>query len=152
MRIGRRAFLAGGLALIGACPAGAAALRVPDLYDAPRAIVTRLLEAYAAGNPPAPAQLPFVHRLKVAMTRADLAVDPVLGSEEGAISALTVGPARLSESRRGSVEARFTQAGKPRRLIFDLDSASGDWLITEIRYDDGRSLRQLLQIERPAAP
>jgi len=121
-------------------------MRALDLYDEPQAIILRLLEAYAAGKPPSPARLPFVHRLRTALARTDLAVDPVTGSAEDAIHDIRVGPTRLSESRRGSVEARFTQAGKERKLSFDLDMTSGEWLITDIRYDSASSLRRLLQI------
>lgn len=47
--------------------------------------------------------------------------------------------------REASVTVKFTNIGKPTRVIFVVSQTSRGWQITDIRYDDGSSLKKILQ-------
>lgn len=139
-----------GLAVWLACiPAFAAPMRVLDLYDEPMVIVAGILARYATGNPPDPLKMPFVPRIRSAFARADIAADPVTGANEVKLGPYTVAPTRMEDDKRGTVIVRLQNAGLNSTVTFIFDRTSGDWLVTDIRYGNGETLRKLLQIPLP---
>ena len=141
----RRA-LSAAFALMLAGEASAAPLRVLDLYDEPVVIVARLYGALAEGKSQDALKMPFVHRLRAAFARADIANDPLTGSSEPKISDMRVLPTRMESATTGEVVVRLKDGTTPREITILLDRTSGEWLITEIRYGNGESLRQMLHI------
>lgn len=138
-------------AILGTLGCASLVLAIPktaalDLYDEPQTIIQSVLERYAGKDAPDLMTLPFVHRIRVALARTDIAVDPVINAAEIRLSDVRVGPTRMIDATRGKVEARFRNTGKEQTAIFELDRTSGDWLITEIRHANGITLRTLLQI------
>jgi uncharacterized membrane protein YqjE len=45
------------------------------------------------------------------------------------------------------VTVRFKNLGKPTHIIYVLTHSGGGWRITDIRYDDGSSLKKMLQAD-----
>ncbi len=50
---------------------------------------------------------------------------------------------------RDCVEARFLNSGVPNAVIFTMTLTSGGWRITDIHYQDGSSLRAMLDVPVP---
>lgn len=139
-----------GLAAWMACaPASGTPMRVLDLYDEPMVLTGDILARYAAGNPPDPLKMPFVPRIRSAFARADIAADPVTGANEVKLGPYTIAPTRMEDDKRGNVVVRLLNAGVSSTVTFAFDRTSGDWLITDIRYGNGETLRKLLQIPAP---
>lgn len=124
----------------------AAPLRVLDLYDEPVVIVRRLYDALAEGKPQDALKMPFVHRLRAAFARADIANDPLTGSGEPKISDMRVLPTKMESATTAEVIVHLKDGATPRDITILLDRTSGEWLITDIRYGNGESLRQMLHI------
>jgi hypothetical protein len=132
-----------------ATPAPAAPMRVLDAYDEPVVITGDILARYAAGNPPDPLKLPFVPRVRSAFARADIVADPITGTNEVRLGPYTIAPTRMEDDKRGEVIVRLENAGIKATVTLAFDRTSGDWLITDIRYGSGETLRKLLQIPTP---
>ena len=141
----RRAILAAGVMILFASVAAQAL----DLYDEPRTIVETMLARYADGPPPDLMTLPFVPRIRMALKRTDIAIDPVINAEETRLGEIRVAATRMVDDKRATVEARFTTRGKAQTALVMFDRTSGDWLITDIRHANGVTLRGLLQIPEP---
>lgn len=86
-------------------------------------------------------------RLQDALRRTDLATDPI-AEPDRAVTRLVIDIAEAMGNKQASVAARFSHGTDERRIIFDLDVTSGDWLITNIRPQGAPTLRQLLRISR----
>ena len=134
--------------------APSAAFNVNAVWPTPHATVTRILNAYIERRQPDFMRLPLVDRLKQALSRTDLAGDFILkgpmtaDGKEPELNAFRILEEKIIDAKRREIIVWTLLAKTERRLIFDFDVTSGDWLITDIR--DGRgSLRQDLQIPPP---
>jgi hypothetical protein len=56
---------------------------------------------------------------------------------------MTGGPSRTGKEAR--VTVHFKNIGKPARIIYVLSQTADGWRISDIRYDDGSSLKKILQ-------
>ena len=141
---------ASGLSALVACAtAFGAPMRALDLYDEPVVITGDILARYAVGNPPDPLKMPFVPRIRSAFSRADIAADPVTGANEVKLGPYTIAPTRMEDDKRGNVIVQLQNAGARSTVTVMFDRTSGEWLITDIRYGNGETLRKLLQIPVP---
>jgi hypothetical protein len=59
---------------------------------------------------------------------------------------ITGGPSRTAIQTR--VTVHFKNLGKPARIIYVLNQTADEWKISDIRYDDGSSLKKILQGKR----
>jgi hypothetical protein len=133
--------------------AGLTALSAPataqEPRDEPREIARLIAWRYSLGQPPDPARLPLVDRLRTALARADIDGDVVMRNPENRMEQPESGWSQRIDHQRARLVLRFREKGEPGEVEFLFDRASGPWLITEIRNRDGRSLRKLLQIPTP---
>lgn len=70
--------------------------------------------------------------------------DPLYNAQDIEIKNLSVSAPETSAGET-RVTARFTNIGKPTRVIYLLTRTADGWRISDIRYDDGSSLRKILQ-------
>jgi hypothetical protein len=70
--------------------------------------------------------------------------DPLYNAQDMEISHFSISS---SEAAKGEaqVTVRFKNMGKAIRIVYVLIPASAGWRISDIRYDDGSSLRKILQ-------
>src|SRR2546423_15473057 len=70
--------------------------------------------------------------------------DPLYNAQDIQISNFSISP---PETARGEtqVTVRFKNLGKPTRIVYVLTHTGAAWRISDIRYDDGSSLKKILQ-------
>ena len=76
--------------------------------------------------------------------------DPLYNAQDMQISDFSVSaPETTGGPKRTGIETRvtvqFKNIGKPARVIFMLSRTADGWRISDIRYDDGSSLKKILQ-------
>ena len=78
--------------------------------------------------------------------------DPLYNAQEIQIKDFSVsapevagGPSRTGTEAR--VTVNFKNLGKPTRVTYMLDRTANGWKISDIRYDDGSSLKKILEDE-----
>ena len=73
--------------------------------------------------------------------------DPLYNAQDIEITGLTISPPETAggETR---VTVRFKNLGKPARIVYLLTHQGDGWKISDIRYDDGSSLKKILQSDR----
>ena len=76
--------------------------------------------------------------------------DPLYNAQDMEIKDFSVSaPEMASGPSRTGTEARvtvnFKNLGKPTRVIYMLDRTANGWRISDIRYDDGSSLKKILE-------
>jgi hypothetical protein len=70
--------------------------------------------------------------------------DPLYNAQDIQISDFSVSaPELVGEETR--VTVRFKNIGKPARIIYVLNRTTDAWRISDIRYEDGSSLKKILQ-------
>jgi hypothetical protein len=79
--------------------------------------------------------------------------DPLYNAQEIQIKDLSVSAPEISDGRRRTgtethVIVSFNNLGKPTRVTYMLGRTADSWKISDIRYDDGSSLKKILQSER----
>lgn len=73
--------------------------------------------------------------------------DPLYNAQETKITEFSISPAETNKSE-ARVTARFKNLGKPARVIYVLTRSNDGWKISDLRYDDGSSLKKILQSDR----
>lgn len=73
--------------------------------------------------------------------------DPLYNAQEIEITAFTISPPDTAD-RETRVTARFKNLGQPTRVVYLLTHEDDDWKISDICYDDGSSLKKILQADR----
>jgi len=76
--------------------------------------------------------------------------DPLYNAQEIQITDFSISAPKITEGpSRTGVEAlvtvRFKNIGKPTRVEYVLRRTAGSWKISDIRYEDGSSLKKILQ-------
>ena len=73
--------------------------------------------------------------------------DPLYNAQDIEITDFTISPPETAggETR---VTVRFKNLGKPARIVYLLRHQGDGWKISDIRYDDGSSLKKILQSDR----
>jgi Protein of unknown function (DUF3828) len=73
-----------------------------------------------------------------------LEVDPLYYAQDFEITNFTItGPETVG--RETQVTVSFKNLGEPQRLVYILTHTGGGWRISDIRYDDGSSLKKILK-------
>jgi Protein of unknown function (DUF3828) len=70
--------------------------------------------------------------------------DPLYNAQDMEIKELSVSAPEMT-GREARVTVNFKNFGKPTRVIYLLDQTVDGWKISDIRYDDGSSLRKILE-------
>ncbi len=70
--------------------------------------------------------------------------DPLYNAQETEISDFTISEAEQAGAET-RVTVRFKNLGKPTRIVYVLTRTPEGWRITDIRYDNGLSLKKILQ-------
>ena len=72
--------------------------------------------------------------------------DPLYNAQDMQISNFSIS---APETVRGEtqVTVRFKNIGKPTRIMYVLTHTGAGWRISDIRYDDGSSLKKILQAD-----
>ena len=70
--------------------------------------------------------------------------DPLYNAQDMEIKDFSVGPPETTGSET-RVTVRFKNIGKPTRVIYVLSRTADGWRISDIRYDDGSSLKKILE-------
>ncbi|MGI8436521.1 MAG: hypothetical protein ACR2NX_06395 [Chthoniobacterales bacterium] len=70
--------------------------------------------------------------------------DPLYNAQGIQIKDFSISAPRVA-GREARVTVRFTDIGKPTRVIFVISQTSRGWQISDIRYDNGSSLKNTLQ-------
>jgi hypothetical protein len=73
-----------------------------------------------------------------------LEVVPLYNAQEIQITDFSISAPRITGSE-SLVTVRFKNIGKPTRIECVLDRTANGWKISDIRYDDGSSLKKILQ-------
>ena len=76
--------------------------------------------------------------------------DPLYNAQDFEIKDFSISaPEMANGPRRTGIEARvtvnFKNIGKPQRIVYVLSRTGNGWRISDIRYDDGHSLKKILQ-------
>lgn len=75
-----------------------------------------------------------------------LEFDPVYDSQDPQITALKVGEPTLKGDEQATVEVTYKDSGKNRKLLYTLQrDAAQMWKISDVRYNDGRTLAKILR-------
>ena len=72
--------------------------------------------------------------------------DPLYNAQDFQISHFSISPPETVKGET-QVTVRFKNIGKPTRLVYLLTHTSAGWKISDIRYDDGSSLKKILQAD-----
>jgi hypothetical protein len=72
--------------------------------------------------------------------------DPLYNAQDLEISHFSISPPETNKGET-QVTVRFNNIGKATRLIYVLSHTSAGWKISDIRYDDGSSLKKILQAD-----
>lgn len=78
-----------------------------------------------------------------------LEVDPLYYAQDFEITNFTIAQPETVGGET-HVNVSFKNFGEPQRLVYVLTRTGGGWRISDIRYDDGSSLKKIL--ERPLIP
>ena len=71
---------------------------------------------------------------------------PLYNAQETQITDLSISEPQTSSADHSSlVVVRFKNIGKPKRVEYALHRTAHGWKISDIRYDDGSSLKKILQ-------
>jgi len=70
--------------------------------------------------------------------------DPLYNAQEVQITDFSISPPKVT-GKEALVTVRFKNIGKPIRVEYVLRHTIGGWKISDIRYDDGHSLKKILQ-------
>jgi Protein of unknown function (DUF3828) len=73
---------------------------------------------------------------------------PLYNAQEIQITDFSISAPKISPSRTGKealVTVRFKNLGQPARVEYVLHRTAHGWKISDIRYDDGSSLKKILQ-------
>jgi len=70
--------------------------------------------------------------------------DPLYNAQDMEIRDFSVGAPETAGSET-RVTVHFKNIGKPTRIVYVLSRAADGWRISDIRYDDGSSLKKILQ-------
>ena len=72
--------------------------------------------------------------------------DPLYNAQDMEISNFSISP---PENVKGETEVtvRFKNIGKPTRIVYVLTHTGKQWKISDIRYEDGTTLRKILQAD-----
>lgn len=73
--------------------------------------------------------------------------DPLYNAQDFEIKDFSVSAPEIAGGE-GRVTVHFKNFGKPTRLVFVLSRTANGWKISDIRYDDGSSLKKILQSDR----
>ncbi|MDQ3199480.1 MAG: YbjP/YqhG family protein [Verrucomicrobiota bacterium] len=73
--------------------------------------------------------------------------DPFYNAQDIEIKGFTISPPETAKGET-RVTVRFKNLGKPARLVYVLTHTGDGWKISDIRYDDGSSLKKILQSDR----
>jgi hypothetical protein len=72
--------------------------------------------------------------------------DPLYNAQDFEIKGLSISPPEVS-GHEARVTVTFKNMDKPTRIVFVLGRAANGWKISDIRYDDGSSLKKILEGE-----
>ena len=123
----------------------------------PKDLVAQLYQAHASHHDPLnetallgryfdPALLKLYlqdrHQAKEEVGRLD--GDPLYNAQDMEIKDFSISPPETAggETR---VTVRFQNLGQPHRLLYILTKTNEGWKISDIRYDDGSSIKKILQ-------
>jgi hypothetical protein len=70
--------------------------------------------------------------------------DPLYNAQDMQISDFSVSAPEMARGET-QVTVQFKNIGKPARVIYVLSRTANGWRISDIRYDDGSSLKKILQ-------
>ena len=70
--------------------------------------------------------------------------DPLYNAQDMEISHFSISSPEIAKGE-AQVTVRFKNMGKSARIVYVLIPASAGWRISDIRYDDGSSLKKILQ-------
>jgi len=70
--------------------------------------------------------------------------DPLYNAQDFEIKDLAISAPELT-GKEARVTVSFKNLGKPTRVVFVLNRTANDWKIADIRYDDGSSLKKILE-------
>jgi Protein of unknown function (DUF3828) len=70
--------------------------------------------------------------------------DPLYNAQDIQISNFSISPPETAKGET-QVTVRFKNLGKPARIVYVLTHTGAGWRISDIRYDDGSSLKKILQ-------
>ncbi|HEY2714074.1 MAG TPA: hypothetical protein VGI60_16300 [Chthoniobacterales bacterium] len=73
--------------------------------------------------------------------------DPLYNAQDMQISNFSISPPETAKGET-HVIVRFRNIGKPTRIVYVLAHTGAGWRISDIRYDDGSSLKKILQADR----
>ncbi len=152
----RRSILLGGILLGGAAIlvlAQAARAELPPptepSLEPARAIVENILRSRQENQPLDLSRWPLVPRIRAALAKADIEPDALFAPPGETGFRFSIEAPTRPGDKQARIEARIETPPGKARLTFDLDRTSGAWLITDIRHENGTSLRQMLQIPAP---
>jgi hypothetical protein len=72
--------------------------------------------------------------------------DPLYNAQDMEISNFSIASAETVKGET-HVTVRFKNIGKPTRVVYVLKHDTAGWRISDIRYDDGSSLKKILQAD-----
>jgi len=72
--------------------------------------------------------------------------DPLYNAQDIEISHFSISAPETTKGET-QVTVRFKNIGKPTRLLYVLSHTTAGWKISDIRYDDGSSLKKILQAD-----
>ena len=70
--------------------------------------------------------------------------DPLYNAQDMEIKDFSVSAPEMAGGE-ARVTVNFKNLGKPTRVVFMLDRTANSWKISDIRYDDGSSLKKILE-------
>jgi hypothetical protein len=73
--------------------------------------------------------------------------DPLYNAQDMQISNFSISPPETAKGET-HVTVHFKNIGKPTRIVYVLTHSNTGWRISDIRYDDGSSLKKILQADR----
>ncbi len=73
--------------------------------------------------------------------------DPLYNAQDMQISNFSISPPETAKGET-HVSVRFKNIGKPTRIVYVLTHTNTGWRISDIRYDDGSSLKKILQADQ----
>ncbi len=72
--------------------------------------------------------------------------DPLYNAQDIEIKDLSVSAPEMTGGE-ARVTVNFKNFGKPRRVVYMLGRTANGWKISDIRYDDGSSLKKILEVK-----
>jgi len=70
--------------------------------------------------------------------------DPLYNAQDFEIKDFAISAPELT-GREARVKVNFKNLGKPTRIVFVLNRTANEWKIADIHYDDGSSLKKILE-------